>query len=240
VLTRKLGGQIQLPFRKSALLAGLKIENNLPSKIRNYCNIALEHISFRTCAQSPMNNLDAAFAELQKAIAKKCKVDIQYHSLFEGKTIDVELCPYHLMYNQRAWYVLGLSSMHKSVRTFKLNRIKKLKTLKEYFLEDSRFELSEYLGRAWSMIPEGRIYNIKLRFLPKVAENVTEVQWHGTQKVTRHSDSSATVEFRVDSLGEISWWVLGYGDQVQVIKPEALRKKVLEMARNMIKLNEGI
>ena len=97
--------------------------------------------------------------------------------------------------------------------------------------------LTDYLGRAWSMIPEGRLYNVKLRFLPKVAENVTEVQWHKTQKVTRNNDGSATVEFRVDGLGEISWWTLGYGDQVQVLAPDALRKRILETSENMVKLN---
>jgi proteasome accessory factor B len=90
------------------------------------------------------------------------------------------------------------------------------------------------------MIPEGRIYNIKLRFLPKVAENVTEVQWHSTQKVTRESDGSAIMEFRVDGLNEISWWILGYGDQVQVLAPEALRKKIIEAAKNMISINQQV
>ena len=184
--------------------------------------------------------LDATFAELQKAIVKKRKVWIQYHSLFEGKDIDVELCPYHLMYNHRAWYVLGYSSPHKSIRTFKLNRIKRLTTLNKCFLERRKFDVSEFLGRAWSMIPEGRIYHIKLRFLPKVAEDVTEVQWHSTQKITRNPDGSAIIDFRVDGLSEISWWILGYGDQVQILKPRALRNKVVEMARNMIKLNEEI
>jgi len=100
--------------------------------------------------------------------------------------------------------------------------------------------LYDYLGRAWAMIPEGRIYNIKLRFLPKVPENVTEVQWHTTQKVARNSDGSATVEFRVNGPGEITWWILGYGDQVQVLAPKALRNKVLQAAKNMIKLNEQL
>lgn len=44
-------------------------------------------------------------------------------------------------------------------------------------------DLAEYLGRAWVMIPEGRNYNIKLRFLPKVAQNVAEVQWHAPRKL---------------------------------------------------------
>ena len=240
LLVHKTSNHIQLPFKNSALLAALKIENNLPAKIRQYCNTALRNISTRVTSQATMKLLDKTFAQLQNAIAKKRKVTILYRSLFEGKVINVDLCPYHLLYSQRAWYVLGLSSLHKSIRTFKLNRIKELKILDKCFLGGEDFDLYDYLGKAWSMIPEGRIYNIKLRFLPKVAENVTEVQWHITQKVTHNSDGSATVEFRVNGLGEITWWILGYGDQVQVLAPKALRNKVLQAAKNMIKLNEQL
>ncbi len=240
LLVHKAGSQIQLPFKNSALLAGLKIENNLPVRIRQYCDIAMQNISVKAGGQAPMNLLDKTFAQLQKAITKRRKVNIRYHSLFEGKVIDVELSPYHLMYNRRAWYVLGMSGIHRSIRTFKLNRIRELKMLDKCFVTNGKFDLSDYLGRAWSMIPEGRIYNIKLRFLPKVANNIAEVQWHSTQKVTGNSDGSITVEFRVDGLGEIIWWILGYGDQVQVLAPKELRKRVLETAKNMIKLNERL
>ena len=238
LLVHKASGQIQLPFKNSALLAALKIENNLPAKIRRYCNTALRSISTRGDAKAPMSGLDRTFGQLQKVIAQRRKVHIRYHSLFEREIIDTELCPYHLLYNRRAWYVLGLSSMHKSIRTFKLSRIKDLKTLEKYFPVGRDFDLHDYLGRCWSMIPQGQIHNIKLRFLAKVAENVTEVQWHSTQKVALNSDGSATVEFRVDGLGEIIWWILGYGDQVEVLAPKQLRKRVLETAKNMIKLNE--
>jgi len=237
LLVHKASGQIQLPFKNSALLAALKIENNLPAKIRQYCNKRLRNISTRVSPQAPMNLLDKTFAQLQKAISKKQKVNIRYHSLFEGKIIDVELCPYHLMYNRRAWYVVGFSDVHKSIRTFKLNRIKELKITEKCFVGGESFNVADFLGRAWSMIPEGRIYDIKLRFLPKVANNVTEVQWHSTQKVARNSNGSAIMEFRVDGLGEIIWWILGYGDQVQVLAPKVLRNKVLETAKNIIKLN---
>ncbi|MFH1715960.1 MAG: WYL domain-containing protein, partial [Planctomycetota bacterium] len=123
--------------------------------------------------------------------------------------------------------------------TFELNHISELKTTKECFLVDEEFDVSEYLGRAWSTMPEGQIYNVKLLFLAKVAKDVVEVKWHSTQKVTPNGDGSAIVEFRVDGLNEITWWVLGYGDQVQVLAPQALRKRVLDVASNMIRLNEN-
>jgi proteasome accessory factor B len=237
LLVHKASGQMQLPFKNSALLAALKIENNLPVKIRQYCNATLQNISTRVDPQALINHLDKTFAQLQEVIAKKNKVSMRYHSFSEGQIIDVELCPYHLIYIRRAWYVLGFSDLHKSIRTFNLNRIKELKSTEKYFVGGDSFDPYDFLGRAWSMIPEGRIYNIKLRFLPMVANNVTEVQWHSTQKVTRNSDGSATIEFRVDGLKEITWWILGYGDQVQVLAPKALRNKVLETAKNTISLN---
>ena len=240
MLVHKARDQIQLPLKNSAILAALKIESNLPAEIRRYCNLALRNISAKAVTQAPANMLDKTFTNLQKAILNKRKVNFRYQSPLEGKTIDVELCPYHSFYNRQTWYVLGRSNIHKSVRAFELSRIKELKISNKHFLGGEDFDLHEYIGRAWSMIPEGRIYNIKLRFLPKVANHVTEVQWHSTQKVTHHSDGSATMEFRVDGLGEISWWILSYGDQVQVLAPKALRKKVLEKAKKIIKLNEKL
>jgi predicted DNA-binding transcriptional regulator YafY len=237
LLVYKASNQIQLPFKKSVLLAALKIENNLPVKIRQYCNSVLQNISAVPCAHTPINQLDKTFSELQKAIINKRKVNISYDSSFDGRIIDVELCPYHLLNNQRMWYVLGFSSLHQSVRTFKLNRIKESQITNKYFIGGDNFDLADYLGKAWSMIPEGRLHHIKLRFLPKVAETVTEVQWHSTQKVTRNSDGSAIVEFRVDGLGEIFWWILGYGDQVEVLAPKELRQRVLQAAKNIIKNN---
>jgi predicted DNA-binding transcriptional regulator YafY len=240
LLVYKVSSQMQIPYKNSALLAALKIENNLPARIRQYCNSSLNSISARLNPQAPTGALDRIFGQLQKAIETSHKVKIRYHSLFENENIELEFDPYHLMYNQRAWYVVGHSHIHKSLRTFKLNRITSLQTLDKCFLDGGKFDPADYLGRAWSMIPEGKIYNVKLRFLPKVAGNVAEVQWHSTQKVVFNPDGSAIVEFRVDGLGEITWWILGYGDQVQVLAPKALRKKVLDAAAKMIELNENL
>ncbi|MCK4913516.1 MAG: WYL domain-containing transcriptional regulator [Planctomycetes bacterium] len=240
MLTHKASRQMQLPFRNSALLAALKIENNLPLETKRRCNLLLKNISTKATAQAPTKLLDQAFATLQKAIAEKNKVVLIYHSFFEGKTIDLQIHPYHLLYNQRAWYLVAFSEMHNSIRTFKLNRIKEIQVLKKRFISGEKFDIYDYLGKCWSMIPEGKIYNIKLRFMPKVVNNVAEVQWHSTQEVTLNQDGSATIEFRVDGLEEIAWWILGYGDQVQVLAPKALRKKIIEKARNMIKINEQL
>lgn len=237
LLVHKARNHLPMPFKNSALLAGLKVENNLPAKIRHYCNTSLQSISIRPDAHAPMDLLDKVFFKLQQAIRKKREVKLAYNSLYEGKDITTTLSPYHLMYNNRAWYVIGESSLHKTIRMFNLNRIKELEVLGRCFIKEGEFDIYEYLGRAWSMIPEGKIYHVKLRFAAKVAKNVAEVQWHSTQKTTFNADGLLIAEFRVDGLGEISWWILGYGDQVEVLRPAALRKRIAKIARRMVELN---
>jgi len=242
LLAHKVSNQVQLPFKRSALLAALKIESNLPAEIKQYCKTALRNISTGVNARVPVRQnaqFDSIFAQLQEAIEKKHKVNICYYPFFESGVVKTELCPYRLFYNNQKWHVLGRSSLHNKVRTFELNCIRELTTTEECF-EDEDFNVSEYLGRAWSTVPEGRIYHVKLHFSPKVANNVAEVKWHSTQKVTRNDDGSAIVEFCVDGLSEITWWILGYGDQVQVLAPIALRERVLEVATNMVKLNQKV
>jgi proteasome accessory factor B len=237
LLVHKGRTHLPMPFKNSALLAGIKVENNLPAKIRKYCSATLANISIRPDRHAPMDLLDRIFSQLQNAIRTRRKIQLSYHSLYEQADIATVLSPYHLTYNHRAWYILGHSSIHKSTRTFKLNRIKKLELLEQLFVKDKEFDIQNYLGRAWSMIPEGRMYNIELRFSKKVAKNVAEVQWHSTQKNYFNGDGSLTVSFRVDGLGEIAWWILGYGDQVEVVAPAVLRKKIATTAQLVVEKN---
>jgi predicted DNA-binding transcriptional regulator YafY len=100
-------------------------------------------------------------------------------------------------------------------------------------VEDEKFDLREYFGYAWSLLREGRLYNVELRFSPKVAEEVAEIQWHETQTVSFEKDGSVILRFRVDGLNEITWWILSYGDQVEVLSPQILRRRIVEIARTM-------
>jgi proteasome accessory factor B len=235
LLVHKGRNHLPVPFKNAVILAGIKVENNLPAPIRKYCDSALRNISVRPSPYSPTDSLDRFFSILQQAVTRKTQVQLKYDSLADGGLIELTLCPYHLFYNNRAWYVVGLSSLHKEVRMFKLNRIQNIDVLDKGFVDAGQFDLCDYLGNAWSMIPEGRLYSVKLRFSPKVARNVAEVQWHRSQKTSFEPDGSLRAEFVVDGLNEIYWWILGYGDQVEVLAPAALRKKIFQTAQNMQK-----
>jgi proteasome accessory factor B len=72
-----------------------------------------------------------------------------------------------------------------------------------------------------------------------VAKNVAEVLWHKTQRIVWRDDGSMDFQVRVAGVREISWWILGYGDQAEVLKAGRLRQLIAEHASRLVKMYNG-
>ena len=84
------------------------------------------------------------------------------------------------------------------------------------------------------MIPDaGQDTRVVVRFESMVATNVAEVTWHKTQQLKPQADGSLIFEARVSGLNEIVWWILGYGDQAEVLHPYKLKRLVAQRVKKM-------
>ena len=234
VMTSRLDGKAQLPLLAQGAQAAVKIESVLPPEIRKQLGQLVENLHFSLGAIATHDGLDETFDELARAAADNRVCRIVYNSFYEGEQITTQVHPYRLLFQSRAWYLIAHSQMHNQRRTFKLSRIGELTVTDKTFTPPDKSQLDRPFGDAWAMIPEGKLYNVHLHFSPMVAGNVAEVQWHHSQKIEFNDDGS--IEFRadVDGLREISWWVQGYGDQVEVVAPASLAKKVLTAAEAVV------
>ncbi len=235
LVLRRLTNRESLPIFDTVSRVTDKIERGLPPAIREHCQRMLDGVSIRWQPLVDANRADGVFDRIHRAVGERRTLRIQYDSFHEGQVIETVLKPYRLVFVSRAWYVVAPSSRHNDqVRTFKLERMIEVESLDETFERNGDFCLEDYFGDAWSMIPEGLVRRVRLRFLPKVAGTVEEVTWHRSQQVSVQPDGSCVFEADVDGLGEIVWWVLGYGDQVVVEEPLELRHRIREIAQNMI------
>ena len=224
-----------VPLLRSAASAALKIESVLPGPVQQYCRELINKIIIYPAAAARHKHTAGFFEMIQKAMHQKRKLKMVYRSLTERERIETTLSPYRLLFCQRAWYVVGHSSLHNSVRTFKLLRVYQLKLLDKLYIPDKDFNLEKFFGYAWSMIPEGKLHRVVLRFSPKVAHNVAEVLWHKTQQFEWLRDGSLIFRVTVDGLTEIGWWILGYGAEVEVMAPAILRSHMAKTAEAMLK-----
>lgn len=224
----RLRPSAHLPLLSNCAAAAVKLENALPTPMRRQIGGILDHLAVSLGKVSDHTGMDETFCELAAAVAERRICRIRYDSFHEAREIETDIHPLRVVFVGRAWYVIAHSALHRQRRTFKLVRIRELTVTDRPFTPPAGNQLDDYFGSAWSLIPEGKLYDVHLHFEPMVAGNVAEVRWHDSQQIDWNEDGSIEFRVRVDGLGEITWWILGYGDQVEVLYPPELRRRVAE------------
>ncbi len=232
LLARNARSHLRIPFNNSALTAILKLESSLAPPIKKYCKDILANITIRPAPQETTDSFDSIFLSLMKSIYRKHIVNFTYNLSGTLKN-EITIDPYHLYHRNHKWYLIGRSHFHQKTMHFELNHINNFNISGKCFINNGNFDINEYIDNAWHTKSDYGLYNVKLRFSAQVAQEVAAIQWYKTQQITNHGDGSITVEFVAYSLNEITRWVLSYGDNVQVVSPEVLRKNVAKIANNI-------
>ncbi len=234
VVCHELGDGGGLPFLGPARSAAVKLESTLPARLRDQLRNVINSVHIQAVPNNPLEGRRPVYEQLLEAIASRRNVRIRYNSLHERKEISTRLSPYRMFFSRRSWYVVGRSSLHRAKRTFNLARVLKIEPLDDHFQVPRGFSVERYLRNAWHMIPErGRDREVLVRFSKLVAQNVAEVRWHKTQRLEFRKDGTLDFHATVSGLNEISWWILGYGDQAEALRPPELRKLIAGRARRM-------
>jgi len=238
VLASELGHSGRMPLLEPARDAAAKIEASLPLAMRAMLGSLARTTAIRTTPTARHNALRETYHEVQRSIVRRRPLEAVYISFHEAGQIRTRLEPYWLLFNERAWYVVGRSSKHRAVRTFKLGRFKLLMPAEGHFEMPAGLTLEKHLGNAWRMMRGEKTYGVHLKFSPLISPNVAEVNWHRTQQVSWDDDGCVHFRATVDGLDEIVWWVLGYGPEVEVVEPPDLRTRLATVARRMLALYE--
>lgn len=235
VVCRELGRDSRLPFYEGAQSAALKLESSLPAPLREQLRDSAAAVQIQLPPTTPLNGQRPHYMQLLGCIARRQAVRIHYDSFSEDAQIITKLSPYRLLFSRHSWYAIGRSSLHREIRTFNVSRVRQLELLPDQFEVPRAFNIERYLGNAWHLIPEpGQDHDVCVRFERLVARNVAEVIWHKTQRCDFLADGRLDFSVRVSGLNEISWWILGYGDQAEVLAPEALRTLVAQRAARLV------
>jgi predicted DNA-binding transcriptional regulator YafY len=125
-----------------------------------------------------------------------------------------------------ALYLIGFDETRGGLRTFKLERIRTLALTSVQFEPPPDGEIEAALDRAWGIVADQPVVQVVLRFDRSIAPRVAETTWHPTQSLEKHADGSLTWSARVAGTLEILPWILGWGADVEILAPSALRDEV--------------
>jgi predicted DNA-binding transcriptional regulator YafY len=240
VLCHEMGDRRGLPFLHPARSAAVKLESALPGRLREQLREMVNALHIQLLPKNPLEGKRPVYDQLIEAIARRHSVRLRYRGLNEPGEIRTKLNPYQLFFSRRSWYVAGRSSLHRATRTFNLARIIEIEPLSDHYRIPRGFSIERFLRNAWHLIPEpGPDCEVLVRFSKMVAQNVAEVTWHKTQQLSFNADGTLDFRATVSGLSEISWWILGYGDQAEVIEPPELRSLIAGRAEKMAAMYKG-
>lgn len=237
-LGQKLMAQYRgTPFAPAIQSAFEKLQLCLPNYVSVDLNLAGEVVSFDV-PRLRGNELRVAryFQGLGDARHRRHRVVIRYWTASRDELTSRKVDPYHLHFYQGAWYLIGYCHLRGEVRTFALDRIRKLTVTGEEFAIPPDFDIGAYFADMWGIEHGTAPQKVKLQFAPEPARWVRERVWHSSQKLEELPDGSLVMEVTVSGLGEVKRWLLQFGAGVQVLQPDTLRREVMREVRGMAKL----
>lgn len=219
-------------YNKELKTALSKVMSSLPSSFKNELSnmnqmfkyIATPHINFAEHKEKT--------EELEKAIEKKRSVLINYFSLSRGKVKKRVVDPYNLFVHNGALYLVGYCHLREKSLMFRVDRIKKMKTRKDSFEIPENYSLENYLDSVWG-VERGDDMDVVLRFTGRSAYLVREFNWHESQEIKEISDDEIIFYLTTGSHEELKSWILSYGSDVEVLKPEEFREDVKAEIKEM-------
>jgi proteasome accessory factor B len=168
----------------------------------------------------------ATVNKLVEATLSYRRVNMTYHSFASKRVKDYIVEPYRLAYSQGGLYLFAFVPAYKQMRTFAVERIRKLSVLEEHFspLQGPTGEpFEDSFG-----IHTGKPEAVEILFASSAAPYIKEREWHRTQKIRELPDGSLVLSLKVCADWALESWILSFGPLARVLKPAQLAERVLD------------
>jgi predicted DNA-binding transcriptional regulator YafY len=186
--------------------------------------------------EEPLKPENHWLEQILKAIVEKNVIAITYQG-FGKPEKEHELSPYLLKEYRNRWYVVGYTHTTEQVLVFSLDRIKNVSASKTKYKSDDTFLPEDFFRYSFGItqLHNAKPEKVLLSFTAITAPYIHSQPLHHSQKVVSQTDEELQIEMEVYITPELKMSILSYGDQVKVLKPNALQKEIAETLGNTLK-----
>lgn len=187
------------------------------------------------------NRKPLATAYLQELIfAIKNRNEIQVTHKKFGKQADEvstrNVFPLALKEALFRWYLVAFDPNDCQIKTFGLERIIEVKTLKNTFTTEEIPSIEEKFKHSYGIVTDGtKPEKVVLSFSPEEAHYIKTLPLHHSQKILSENDTECIVELFVSPTYDFIQEILSKGKTVKVIQPKTLIKKVKQVYEDTLR-----
>lgn len=144
------------------------------------------------------------------------------HFSYKKRTFNhIIIHPFLIKEFDNRWYIIGYSEIHKSVRTFGLDRISGPVLLKKDFIKTDIDQIQEYLQNVYGVfpIPKSKKELIEIHVSQLGTHYFQAYPLHHSQKIIKSNDGSSLITFNIIPSIELARFCLSQGRHVEIVKP---------------------
>jgi len=238
ILCSSIKAQKGTPYCELLTSACDKIVNALPDGLKKVF-LSPDYdvmVDFGLDTKVDYKKIEDMFSLIYEASIAKKQLLISYYGIDTKNTTERVVDPYAFKLNFGIWYMIGFCHLRGETRTFRIDRIRQAQVQSgSSFNIPENFNIDDYFRGSWGIIT-GPEYKVKLKFSASIADFISECSWHPSQKLSKNRDGSLGAEFDVDGLSEIKTWVMGFGENVEVLEPAQLREDIIKTLRKTLLL----
>ena len=142
-----------------------------------------------------------------------------------------ELKPYALLWNNDFYYLIGKYGPDEEVRHYRVDRMREVVKTDVSFTIDREFNLSEYANQLFHMY-SGDAQYVEIVFDNQLI-NVIIDRFGLDVNIYKHDETSFKLLTKAVISEGLVRWILTWGSDAKVLKPEALVEKIAEEAEKM-------
>lgn len=169
-------------------------------------------------------------AVVHEALAEQRQIEMLYQSRSADKPSAYRIHPLGLVYRGVVGYLVGTISDYDDPRQFALHRIQRARKLNERVQAPNGFDLQAYAASAaFGFLDNGPI-KLVLRMDAPAAAHLYETPLSEDQVIIEDTrDGWVRISATVHDTSQLRWWLLAFGEQVDVVMPVTLRHEVFQI-----------
>jgi len=179
--------------------------------------------------------------------------DAIYASLLEGKQFSADyrkrgvktpkhydaIHPLGLVFRQRVIYLVATVGSHIDPLQFALHRFTSARVEQKPVRCLKDFDLDTYIQGGNFDYLLGDEFKIELLFSSNRGEHLKETPLSFNQQIETAEDGRIRVTSIVKNSNQLRWWLLGFGDEVEVVKPARFREEFAEQLNRMVAIYQS-
>ena len=170
---------------------------------------------------------------VEQALLDDRQLEVVYRPKDVNETKRYVVHPCGLVLRDGMMYLIATLKDYPDLRHLALHRMTAAEVMDQAARRPKGFELRRYVRQEqfFAYPLQGAVVRLDVLFEPKASVHLSERPLARDQQMTHWKDGRTRLQATVKDTLELRWWLLGFGDKVEVLGPKALRDEFAAIIR---------